>query len=1761
MIEISNDQAWSGIINITESVTVSGGTVTIAPGTVINIDSGKDIRIIFDGGQLNAVGSDSNPIIFQADGTLNAWEGLSFIDDDGTRASAGDYSGSTIQNASITGASIGVHIQNQGLFLDNIAFNNNSTDIEMGQNSDGIRIQNSIFGASNSGSADIYTGGNPVSDNGVGAPVENIWIINNSFGDGVQIAPNKGILDNLYISENIFGNDSSGLIVGQRTYADVYFFAESHLRDVLITDNLFLSDDGLSLGTRSWQNGYTYIGDNDRGEKWTIVESSDASGSTPSRPIYEDIRFYKPAAELYRDTDSAVQVKNNAFIGEPKVNVFPNLGGDYFNVGSRYGPSSTTSDSLPNLSFEENFYVGSDIGLEVENNLFDADIRYNLFLGTSTAIYSSQHAYGVEVYDNAFIDVTESVYDNIGGGSFDNNNIIEFSGTDTFQTVKNSSYPTMDFTGNYFDTNSLANLNIETNGANIVFSSAAATANTTIGSYWSDDLLKSNSDAFIKGETITASNDLIPDSSYQEGTRYSGSVGDDVRKLTGYSDTATPRGGDDTIDAGGGSDTIIFSGNIADYTISGIDTSTVTVVDGIENRDGTDTIINAEALQFADATYILRNGSSISNSGNEISYAWYRDGEEISGENFQSYTLGWDDIGSIISARYFYLDFSSNSEGHGYIQSHLEWLTPQVTYASDAPGFSPLDPFNDGKTLVASNALIPEIYAEDSISYAWYRDGEEISGENFQSYTLGWDDIGSIISARYFYSDSNGDDKSHLEWLASHIVNANDAPEFISSSGSNPVVENIGSSIPFYERPWAGVVVYVAAASDADLDDTLTYSLSEENSSGLNIDPVTGELSLTVSPNFETDDQRVITVIVTDSGSLTDTIDVTLNIVDANESPEFSSWSVDATVAENSPSGTLLNYTPSVTDEDGDALSYSLDATWAPESAKYGLDADLLSIDASTGVVTINRPLNHETINTFSFGVYVSDGELTNWQSVQVDVTDVNDSPAFYLSGSSTLAPSAVTLSVAENTAVNTPNLYSVRAWDVEGDLLSYSLTGIDASLFSIDSDSLIYMPDEVSIFFALTAADYETKSQYEFTIVASDGLLTESHDISLNITDVNESPVFASSVDTVSVDENSPRSTVIYSAFASDVDEDSLSYSISGTDSSYLSINASTGTVKLRASPNYEAKDQYQFTVTASDGSLTDTVDVTLNITDVNDLPVFASSVDTISVDENSPRSTVIYSAFASDVDEDSLSYSISGTDSSYLSINASTGTVKLRASPNYEAKDQYQFTVTASDGSLTDTVDVTLNITDVNDLPVFASSVDTISVDENSPRSTVIYSASATDEDGDTLSYSLSGTDSSSLTIDASTGAVKLKASADYETKDAYEFTVTAWDGSLTSSLDVILDITDMNDPPVFASVTASASVSNNSHASTIVYTAFASDVDGYSLSYNISGTDSSYLSINASTGTVKLKASPDYETKNQYQFTVTASDGSLTDSVDVTLSVTNVIYHASGLIEGSAADDIILTTEGDANLVRGGGGTDVITLSPDGVWSAGFFAGNVNQQDAIGTNQLTGLAGKNRFADVIDGGEDADEIILTNDSDVFFLHDSFSELHTSLTATAGGTTGRIIDLETINAGAGNDVIDLTSSDFLLANLDMTLNGEDGNDVLWAAQGDDTLNGGAGNDRLNGSSGNDTLTGGSGADIFEFTITSGSDTITDYSAADGDILRFFKRLGEAEEWSEASINAANNSIAWQTIEATVTIDFDTNITESNLVIEYAFI
>ena len=144
----------------------------------------------------------------------------------------------------------------------------------------------------------------------------------------------------------------------------------------------------------------------------------------------------------------------------------------------------------------------------------------------------------------------------------------------------------------------------------------------------------------------------------------------------------------------------------------------------------------------------------------------------------------------------------------------------------------------------------------------------------------------------------------------------------------------------------------------------------------------------------------------------------------------------------------------------------------------------------------------------------------------------------------------------------------------------------------------------------------------------------------------------------------------------------------------------------------------------------------------------------------------------------------------------------------------------------------------------------------------------------------------------------------------------------------------------------------------------------------------------------------------------------------------------------------------------------------------------------------------------------------------------------------------------METINGLGGDDIIDLTSPDYSLAGQVITINGGTGNDVIWGSDATETIIGGDGNDILFGGSGSDTLTGGSGADTFEFTVTAGSDTITDYSKSDGDVLKIYRR-DQYEGDKEATISAGVVTFG------SVTIDLgDTSLNSLDVLnVEYAII
>ena len=221
---------------------------------------------------------------------------------------------------------------------------------------------------------------------------------------------------------------------------------------------------------------------------------------------------------------------------------------------------------------------------------------------------------------------------------------------------------------------------------------------------------------------------------------------------------------------------------------------------------------------------------------------------------------------------------------------------------------------------------------------------------------------------------------------------------------------------------------------------------------------------------------------------------------------------------------------------------------------------------------------------------------------------------------------------------------------------------------------------------------------------------------------------------------------------------------------------------------------------------------------------------------------------------------------------------------------------------------------------------------------------------------------------------------------------------------------------------------------------------------------------------------------------------------------------------IIEGGLGNDTIRSGSGD-DILDGGAGDDIIILESNGTFGSELYAYNTTSSLQAGTEESINLDGKTRFGDVMDGGADVDTVELTDGSDAFFLHDSFSGFHSSLNLTAdnNGKSGiaRIANIENITSGLGDDIVDLTSPDYSLAGQNITVDGGSGDDTLWGSDANETLKGGEGDDELFGGAGTNVLTGGAGADEFQFTKTSTNDTVKDFSLSDGDTLKFFNTGG----------------------------------------------
>ena len=760
-------------------------------------------------------------------------------------------------------------------------------------------------------------------------------------------------------------------------------------------------------------------------------------------------------------------------------------------------------------------------------------------------------------------------------------------------------------------------------------------------------------------------------------------------------------------------------------------------------------------------------------------------------------------------------------------------------------------------------------------------------------------------------------------------IDINNAPVFTNGTSTTlTVAENMASGTNI------GAAI---AATDAD-NDTLTYTLGGTDADSFRIVSTSGQLQTNAALDYETKSSYSVTVSVSDENGGSDSIAVTVNVTDVNEAPSFPTERATRSIAENTVSGTNIGTPFQATDPDnGDTLTYSL----------HRGDATSFRINASTGQLRTHAALDFETKKVYNDLVIRATDSEGNFDAifVTINVTDVNETPVN--NAPNFTDGNTATRSVAENTASGVNIGSAIAATDADNHTLTYTLGGTDASSFSIVSTSGQLQTN--------AALNYESKSSYSVSVSVSDNNGgSDSIAVTISVTNVNEAPSFASSTATRSIAENTVSGQNIGSAVtATDVDANTtLTYTLGGTDASSFSIVSTSGQLQTSAALDYETKNSYSVTVTAADGtgegSLSTSIPVTITLTDANDAPVFTNGATTTrSIAENSVANTNIGTVVtATDQDKkpdpvnqgqfiakDTITYSIPATgDAAAFSIDSNTGQLKTKDALNYENDNSYTVVVTASDGNLTDTITVTISVTNVNEAPTFATgtSISDISA-TNGTAITSVTLPEATDPDANTtLTYTLTPALPAGLTFTASTRVLSgtptaVSASATY--------TYTASDSNLSATLTFTIQVSaPANNPPTFtdgASTTRSVA-ENTASRQNIGSAVAATDTDNDTLTYTLGGDDAASFSIVSTTGQLQTSAALDRETKSSYSVTITADDGNTTnntDSIAVTVNVTDVNEKPSFNIFGRVTLSVAENTASGTNI-----GTPFQATDPD-------------------------------------------------------------------------------------------------------------------------------------------------------------------------------------------------------------------------------------
>src|SRR6266436_515622 len=668
--------------------------------------------------------------------------------------------------------------------------------------------------------------------------------------------------------------------------------------------------------------------------------------------------------------------------------------------------------------------------------------------------------------------------------------------------------------------------------------------------------------------------------------------------------------------------------------------------------------------------------------------------------------------------------------------------------------------------------------------------------------------------------------------------------------------------------------------------------------------------SATIVQNLNSGQHPTDQIVVKSLDGTEHTVSVTVNGADENHavSAPTDTDTADGTggvVNENAANGSTVGIKAHATDPDAtDTVSYSIVNSYVAGDVRNGL----FTVDSS-GVVKVadSTHLDYEALSGGSVNVTV--------RATSSDGTHADTAFAVTINNLDEVAPTitsgATATAINENSGVSQV-VYTATSTDT-GDVATgstvYSLKAVgDAAAFSIDGGTG-----------AVTLAgnpDFETKSSYSFTVVATDAAGNHSEQaVSLAINNVNEAPVLSQHTNTIGYTENGTPLALLSAFTLSDSD---------------LPANFSGGSITVSLSG----------TVTGDELKLVAGGTVTLSGLNVQ---VSGTTVGTITSGGLSGGQTGV-----------TISLNANATTAN---VNAVLEALAYDSTSDNPTAATRNATVAFSDGghtgsgsALSDSATITINVTPVNDAPtltVFAAPV--VTVNEETQATITLTDLKAqgneADVDGTVDAFVVKAVSSGTLLIGASAGTATPWAAGTNDTVDATHqaywtgalnangtlnsFTVVAKDnGGLQSAspVQVQASVTAVDDAPVNSVPLTTQSVaedtnlvfsSANGNAITI------SDVD---VNETVSPNNTAQVKLSVASGTLTLGTTTGV--------TITGgANASSTVTLQGTLSAINTALNGlsyKGTLNFNGSDSLSVVTSDLGHTGTGGPLTDTDSVA---------------------------------------------------------------------------------------------------------------------------------------------------------------------------------------------------------------------------------------